>query len=106
MEWLAVRLHIPENLAWALVGLIAVQLVAQGFALYDLVRRPAAEVRTGRKWVWILIIALGEIAGPIAYFAAGRLPRPTGGGTGGGWTGDGRRVADMLYGSESQSPPT
>lgn len=54
-------------------GLIAPLLVLQGIlifiALIDLVRIPATN---GPKWVWALIIVLGNLLGPILYFILGR----------------------------------
>jgi hypothetical protein len=50
--------------------LVLIQLVLMAAALLDLRRR---EKTRGPKWLWILIIIFGEMVGPIAYFAAGRL---------------------------------
>ena len=55
-----------------IIALAAAQVVAQVYALLDLARRDA--VRGGRKWVWVLVIALGNLPGAIAYLVAGRLP--------------------------------
>lgn len=58
-------------------ALVLVQLTLQVIALVQLVRTPADRVTIGgRKWAWVLIIAFGEIAGPIIWFAAGRKPAP------------------------------
>jgi hypothetical protein len=55
--------------------LIAIQLALQVIAIIQLVRTPAERVRIGgRKWVWALIILLGEIVGPLVWFFAGRKP--------------------------------
>lgn len=64
---------------WALIALgvlIVVQLTLQVIALVDLSRRPAVQVVSGRKWVWLVVIVLlssGGI-GAIVYLAAGRKP--------------------------------
>jgi drug/metabolite transporter (DMT)-like permease len=50
--------------------LILIQLILMVVALLDLRRR---EKTRGPKWMWILIIILGEMIGPIAYFTIGRL---------------------------------
>lgn len=54
-------------------GLIAPLLVLQGIlimiALINLVRIPATN---GPKWVWALIIVMGNLLGPILYFILGR----------------------------------
>lgn len=61
---------------WAIVAvgaLIIVQLSLQVMALVQVVRTPAERVTLGsRKWVWILIIVLGEMLGPILWFLLGR----------------------------------
>ncbi len=57
--------------------LIVVQLALQIAALVSLVRTPAERVTLGRrKWLWALIIVLGEIIGSIIWFVAGRTPAP------------------------------
>lgn len=53
-----------------IIPLILIQLVLMAAALLDLRRR---EKTRGPKWLWVLIIILGEMLGPIAYFAVGRL---------------------------------
>ena len=55
----------------AIVVLVALQLLLQIAALFDLARRDL--VRFGRKWVWALVILLGGLPGVIAYFAFGIL---------------------------------
>lgn len=49
----------------------AVQLVLLAVAGRDLARRPAEEVRGGRKWPWALGLLVQPV-GPVAYLAAGR----------------------------------
>ena len=56
------------------VGLIQIGLDV--FALIDLYRRPAAQVAIGNKWIWVAIILLVNILGPILYLAIGRRPPP------------------------------
>ena len=53
----------------AIVGTAQAALLAS--AMIDLVRRPAAEVRGGRKWAWFPVLLINGI-GPLAYFAFGR----------------------------------
>ena len=68
---------LPPALLAAIAALVAVQFVAQVAALVSLARTPESRISLGgRKWIWALIIVLGEILGPIVYFAAGRLPAP------------------------------
>jgi drug/metabolite transporter (DMT)-like permease len=52
-----------------LVPLIVIQLALMIIALVDILRR---EKTRGPKWLWILIIVLGEMIGPILYFVIGR----------------------------------
>ena len=89
----------PTVAALVLV-LIVVQLATQVYALVDLARRPA--VRGGRKWVWALVIALGNLPGAIAYLAAGRPAPEAVSGAGSGTSSPGRdaarRAVESLYG--------
>lgn len=52
-----------------LIPVILLELALAVFALRDLSRR---ERCNGPKWLWVLIILLVQIIGPIAYFVAGR----------------------------------
>lgn len=52
-----------------LIPIIVLQLALLVFALVDLVRRPKVN---GPKWLWVIIIVLINIIGPIAYFLVGR----------------------------------
>jgi 4-amino-4-deoxy-L-arabinose transferase-like glycosyltransferase len=52
-----------------LIPLVLLQLVLMVVALVDLARR---EKTRGPKWLWAIIIILGELLGPIIYFLFGR----------------------------------
>lgn len=52
-----------------LITLLVVQVVLQIIALIDLVNH---ENVFGRKWVWVLVIVLGEMLGPIVYLLFGK----------------------------------
>jgi len=52
-----------------LVPVLMIQLALMIAGLTDLVRR---EHTRGPKWVWALVIVLGELIGPIIYFVFGR----------------------------------
>jgi len=52
-----------------LIPLILLQLALMAFALVDLVRRQRTR---GPKWLWAIIIVLGEILGPVIYLLVGR----------------------------------
>jgi heme/copper-type cytochrome/quinol oxidase subunit 2 len=54
-----------------IIPIILLQLTLMIIALVDLARREAVRVR-GPKWLWIILIVLGELIGPIAYFIVGR----------------------------------
>jgi len=58
------------NIILLLVPLVVIQLALWFFALRDLRRR--SRVKGGNKWVWVVIIMLGELIGPILYLAVGR----------------------------------
>src|SRR4051812_15815335 len=100
LDRLAQMLGVSTGVAAMLLGLIVVQVATQAYALVDLVRRDA--VRGGRKWVWALVVAFGNLPGAIAYLAAGRMPPlvdvsgRSGASTAGGDAA--RRAVDSLYG--------
>lgn len=52
-----------------LIPIIILQFGLMVAALIDLVKR---EKTKGPKWVWILVIVLVNLFGPIVYFVAGR----------------------------------
>ena len=107
LDRFAQMLGASTGVAAIVLGVIALQVAMQVFALVDLVRRDSDSVRGGRKWVWALVIALGNLPGAIAYLAAGRIP-PTeyasvagsGASTAGGDVA--RRAVDKLYGPRDQ----
>jgi len=57
--------------AIALLGLV--QLSLQAFALIIALRTPSSRLLTGRRWVWIVVLALG-LVGAIVFLAAARKP--------------------------------
>ena len=52
-----------------LIPVLLIQLALVAVALFDLWKRPQTR---GPKWLWLLIILLVNILGPIAYFVWGR----------------------------------
>jgi hypothetical protein len=96
-------LDVSTTVAAIVLLLLVVQLATQVYALVDLARRDA--VRGGRKWVWALVIVLGNVLGAIGYLGAGR-PSPavdvsgSGASTAGGQAA--RRAVDVLYGSRDE----
>jgi hypothetical protein len=98
-------LEISTTVAAIMLVLIIVQVATQVYALVDLARRDA--VRGGRKWVWALIIALGNLPGALIYLAAGRLPsemnvRSAGSGASAVGADAARRAVDVLYDSDDR----
>ena len=63
-------LEVSTTVAAIALALIVAQVATQAYALVDLARRDV--VRGGRKWVWALVIALGNLPGAIGYLVAGR----------------------------------
>jgi len=64
--------EIPQDLTLILllaIPIVLIQLGLQIYALVDLARQP--KVR-GPKWVWVIIIILGELIGAIVYLVFGR----------------------------------
>ena len=98
-------LGISTGVAAILLGVIVLQVAMQVCALVDLVRRDA--VRGDRKWVWALVVVLGNLPGSIAYLAAGRMPptvdvTKTGSGASTAGGDAAQRAVDTLYGPRGQ----
>jgi len=53
-----------------LVPILILQLGLQIYALVDLSRQ--SRVRWGSKWIWVAIIIVLEILGPVVYFLFAR----------------------------------
>lgn len=89
----------------ALVLLILVELGLLVWAVLDIVQRPA--VLWGQKWIWIVIVVLFGIIGPLVYLAIGRTQPPVSEKE----TDDtpvidrASHAADLLYGPRPQQPP-
>jgi hypothetical protein len=52
-----------------LIPVVLLELGLMAFALRDLIPRRRVN---GPKWLWVLIVILVQIIGPIAYLIAGR----------------------------------
>jgi drug/metabolite transporter (DMT)-like permease len=92
-------LHVSTTVTAIILLVAAVQLATQVYALVDLARRD--EVFGGRKWVWALIIVLGNLLGAIGYLVGGRLvPAVDISGSSASTAGGeaARRAVDALYG--------
>ncbi len=53
-----------------LIPILLIQIGLQIYALIDLARQE--RVRWNNKWIWVAIIILAEILGPIVYFIFAR----------------------------------
>jgi hypothetical protein len=60
-----------EQIIALLAPIIVIQLGLMIAALYDL-EKEERRVRGGNKLVWVIVIVLVNIIGPIIYFIAGR----------------------------------
>lgn len=59
-----------SEIPWGLLApILVLQFILIVVALIDLVR---IEATNGPKWVWAIVIVLGNLIGPIIYFAVGR----------------------------------
>jgi hypothetical protein len=54
-----------------LIPIILLQVGLQIAALVNLYHQPASNIK-GSKWLWVAIIILGEIIGPVVYFLLAR----------------------------------
>ena len=52
-----------------IIPIVLLQLILMVVALVDLSKR---EKTRGPKWLWVIIIIVGELLGPIVYFVIGR----------------------------------
>ena len=55
-----------------ILPLAAIQLVLMIIALTDLIKRDRSEVKGENKWVWVLVILLVNLIGPILYLMLGK----------------------------------
>ena len=53
-----------------LIPILLLQLGLMAYALVDLYRRERVR---GPKWLWVPIIVLGELVGPVIYLLVGRV---------------------------------
>lgn len=60
-----------EQLLPIIIALVVIQLTLVAFALWDL-SRPGRRVSGGNKAVWVIVILLFQMVGPLAYFLIGR----------------------------------
>ena len=59
-----------ESIPWMLIlPLVIIQFILMVVAIIDLIR---VRNTNGPKWLWAIIIILGNMIGPIIYFIVGR----------------------------------
>jgi hypothetical protein len=58
-----------SNLILFFIPVLLLQLGLMIYCLVDLSRR---EKTRGPKWMWVLLIVLGELVGPVLYLVIGR----------------------------------
>lgn len=63
---------LPVAVLVGLALLVVAQVVLDVVALVDLYRRPAAQVITGNKWIWLAVILLVNVLGALLYLLVGR----------------------------------
>ncbi len=92
---------VPGSVLIVLAALVLLEVGLDIFALVDLYRRPLAQVVIGNKWIWVAIIVLVGLLGPILYLAIGRKPAPAieGSGSAGRSPKQVDNVIDSLYGT-------
>ena len=59
-----------SNLIWLIIPIVLVQLGLMVYCLVDLSRR---EKTKGPKWMWVVLIVLGQLIGPVLYLVVGRV---------------------------------
>ena len=57
-----------SNLIPFIIPIVLLQLGLMVYCLVDLSRR---ETTRGPKWMWVLLIVLGELIGPVIYLVFG-----------------------------------
>lgn len=63
-------MEILSEINWAIIApFIIIQLILMIIALVDWAR---IEKTNGPKWLWLIVIILGNMIGPILYFVLGR----------------------------------
>ncbi len=71
---IAEQVSISSSVTVILIVFGLAVLALDVFCIVDIIRRPS--VQGGRKWVWILVVCLFELLGPIIYLAVGRGQAP------------------------------
>lgn len=94
---------LPAGVFVVLGVVLLIELALIVTALVDLVRRPLDQVTLGNKWVWVAIIVLVNLIGPILYLVVGRKPAAPGEGAEPAPPSSAAEIADKLYGPRDDS---
>jgi hypothetical protein len=68
------NLKVLQDILPFLIPLLLIQIALMVIAIIDLFRRE--NVKSGTRVIWLLVIILINIIGPIIYLVAGRKDRP------------------------------
>jgi hypothetical protein len=63
---------LPTGILVVIAVVAAIEITLDVIALVSLYRRPLSQVALGNKWVWVAIILLVNLVGPVLYFVIGR----------------------------------
>jgi hypothetical protein len=63
---------LPTGILVVIAVVAAIEITLDVIALVSLYRRPLSQVALGNKWVWVAIILLVNLVGPVLYFVMGR----------------------------------
>lgn len=88
----------PVPILVILVVLALLEIGLDVFALVDLYRRPTDRVALANKWIWVAIILLVNLVGPILYLAIARKPAIERDGAAAPSPNRMEQVVDSLYG--------
>lgn len=95
---------VPILVIVVVLGLLEIGLAI--FALVDLYRRPTDRVALANKWIWMAIILLVNLVGPILYLAIARKPAVQSEGPAAPPPNRMEQVVDSLYGPRDGSAPS
>lgn len=89
---------LPTGALIALGAIVVLQLALQVYALVDVARKPQEQL-SAPKWIWVVVILLGELIGAIVYLVIGRKPAQAQDTRAEKAAGDrAEQAADVLYG--------
>jgi hypothetical protein len=69
---------LPPVLLVVLAVVALLELALDIVALVHLYRTPVDQIVGGNKWIWVVIILLVNLIGPVLYLAIGHKPAPAG----------------------------